>query len=162
MSKIYSIFLVVVLIAIVVASLIYGGFFSKLENQKEVEEKIEEVGILEMLINDSSTETAPLVAVDGSNSSGIAHRLLKDGKLYHVVVADMPDPKEDHSYEGWLVQSDPFNFFSTGVMEKNENNQWVLIYSADEEFENHTRVVITEETIVDETPEDHIIEGDFK
>ena len=79
----------------------------------------------------------------------------------HAVVAFMLDPGINNAYEGWLVQPGPLQFFSTGVMEKNDKGEWVLEYTAQEEFPNFLRVVITKETIVDAIPELHILEGDF-
>lgn len=159
--KRYKIIIIVVLAIIILGFLFYDGIINKIKDQKETKENIKEISVLETLIKDSSTEVRALLAVNESSSYGTAYRLLKDGKIYHVVVADMPDPKRGSFYEGWLVQDDLFDFFSTGVMQKNEDGQWVLIYTANKEFENHKKVVITEEAIVDATPEDHVIEGEF-
>jgi len=162
MKKSYIIILVIVLV--ILGGLYFGGAFEKSEEQKkeeqDLEKNMETVTILETLLSDPLTETTALLPVDGSGSFGNAYRLFKDGKLYHAVIAEMPDPAEGNSYEGWLVRNDPFDFFSTGVMEK-KDDQWVLFYMIAEEFPDHSRVVITEETVVDETPEGHIIEGDF-
>ncbi|MBT4121887.1 hypothetical protein HOE31_02975 [bacterium] len=113
------------------------------------------------ILTDSDTEVASLVAVDSSESSGTAYRLVKDGKLYHRVVADLPDLMDNNKYEGWLVQKSPLKFFSTGVMEKIEDGKWFLEYQANNEYPTYLTIVITLETIVDTTPEKHIIEGDF-
>jgi len=121
----------------------------------------EESGILAMILRNPEAQVAPLTAVDGSNSSGAAYRLFKDDNLYHAVMATMLDPQEGNVYEGWLVQPSPLQFFSTGIMEKNEDDVWVLEYSADNEYPFYTKVIITEETIVDLIPETHIIEGSF-
>ncbi len=129
---------------------------------EEVESDIkEEISVLNLVKQDNATELTDLKAVDGSNSSGTAYRLLKDGQLYHAVVASMPNPKDNNKYEGWLVQPSPLKFFSTGVMSKDENNMWILEYVSDQESPSYKRVVITEETKVDAIPEKHIIEGDF-
>jgi hypothetical protein len=108
-------------------------------------------------------KTASLVAVDGSSSSGSAYIVRVDGKLIHLVEANMPNPASGNSYEGWLVDASasPLKFFSTGVMKKNETGVWVLEYVGDKEYLGYNRVVITEETVVDAKPEKHIIEGDF-
>ena len=133
-----------------------------LTQEEESETAIEEEGgILEMISRNSEVQIAPLTAVDGSNSSGAAYRLVEDGKLYYAVMASMPGPQEGNVYEGWLVQPSPLQFFSTGVMEKNEENVWILEYSADNEYPSYTKVIITEETIIDPIPEMHIIEGSF-
>ena len=120
-----------------------------------------EINFLALLRDNENAQQASLRAVDGSNSSGIAYRLWADGVLSHTVVVSMPDPEIGNVYEGWLVQPSPLRFFSTGVMEKNEKGEWTLEYMAKEEFPTFLRVMITKETIVDATPELHIIEGDF-
>lgn len=136
----------------------------KVMDEQLTDEPIEEpvvINLIEKLQNDPNTQTAKLEAVDGSDSKGVAYRLVEDGNLYHMVIANMPDPEDDNQYEGWLVQTNPLKFFSTGVMEKDESDMWVLEYETDEEFPTYLRTVITEETVVDATPEKHIIEGDF-
>ena len=46
-------------------------------------------------------------------------------------------------------------------MEKIEDGKWFLEYQANNEYPTYLTIVITLETIVDTTPEKHIIEGDF-
>jgi len=117
--------------------------------------------VLGMTMGDADSQTAQLTAVDDSDSLGIAYRLAKNGILYHAVTASMPDPSSGNVYEGWLVQTSPLEFLSTGVLERNDEDMWQLEYTTNSEYPTYTRVVITEETVVDATPETHIIEGDF-
>lgn len=117
--------------------------------------------ILALLLNDSGTQAAFLESVDGSESSGAGYRLVKGGKLYHGVIATMPNLKDGNVYEGWLVQKSPLKFISTGLMRSPENGVWVLEYTAQQEYPTYLKVVITEETEVDATPERHVIEGSF-
>lgn len=163
MKKYLIITIIVILLSIALGVFLFSDTFKKPISieEKEIEKKEEMISFLELLISDSDTQTTSLVAVDGSSSSGVAYRLFEEGKLHHLVVASMPDPEEGNSYEGWLVQPNPLEFFSTGIMEKNEEDQWILTYNAEGEFSNYYRVVITEETVVDPFPEKHIIEGDF-
>lgn len=163
--------LIIVILAVIVGGGILGYQFLRTSKEEpkvpaveEEEGKViirEEVSFLDMIQGDPDTQIAPLIAVDGSNSSGAAYKLFKDGKLYHAIMASMPDPQEGNVYEGWLVQPNPLQFFSTGVMEKNEDDVWVLEYSTDNEYSSYTKVIITEETIIDPIPETHIIEGSF-
>ncbi len=164
MNKLTFIFIIIAIIAIGAVLVMREGepVETSLEEQKKEEtEDVEEKSILTMVKKDANSQKTDLVAVDGSDSSGTAYRLVKDGVLYHGVEASMPDPDGENKYEGWLVQPSPLKFFSTGVMEKNEDGVWTLEYSVGEEFPTYNRVVITEETVVDATPEKHIIEGDF-
>lgn len=124
--------------------------------------------ILAMAMEDATSQIIELTAVDGSDSSGTAYLLAKDEVVYHAVTASMPDPSEGNVYEGWLVQAPPpdskaaIRFISTGVMEKDDQGMWQLEYTTDNSaFFSYTDVVITEETIVDATPEIHILEGSF-
>ena len=166
MKKYYLIIAAIIILALIALAIIFfRDIFINTESpvdteKKNMEEKEEMITILELLIKDSDTEIISLKAVDGSTSSGVAYRLFKDNKLNHLVIANLPDPGNDNLYEGWLVQPDPLEFFSTGVMEKSKEG-WVLIFTGEEEFSDYYRVVITEETVVDSFPEKHIIEGDF-
>ena len=134
-----------------------------LTEEKEKESMAgEEEDISEIVLENPETKVAPLTAVDESNSSGAAYKLFKDGKLYLVVMATMPNLQEGNAYEGWLVNPDPLHFFSTGIMQKTEEGIWLLEYTADDEYPlPYNKVMITEETIVDGQPETHIVEGDF-
>jgi len=132
-----------------------------LNKKIDKEVKLEELSLLEKIQNNEKTETAILKAVDGSDSKGAAYKLFEEKKLNHVVLADLPDLKKGISYEGWLVQPKPLKFFSTGVMQKSKDGKWILEFKADEKYTDYFRVVITKEKIIDEKPENHIIEGDF-
>lgn len=172
MNQVNSKYILVIVVLAIVGILIFAyqlrmpkeeikvqvPFTQEEESETTIEE---EGGILMMILRNPEAQVAPLTAVDGSNSSGAAYRLVEDEKLYHAVMASMPDPQEGNVYEGWLVQPSPLQFFSIGVMEKNEEDIWMLEYSTDNEYSSYTKVVITEETVVDETPETHIIEGSF-
>ncbi len=159
MLKIIIIIIIIIIIAFIVF-LIFNNNKPQQEGMKK--ESMKEKNSLDMIISNVLTEETTLKAVDGSDSSGKAYRLIEKGKLYHAVVATMSDLRGENKYEGWLVQPNPLKFFSTGVMKKNKEGLWVLEYTANKESPAYYRVVITEETVVDSTPEKHIIEGDFK
>jgi hypothetical protein len=157
MSKLIIVFIVVVIIGL--------GYwiFQPASTPEEIDdpEIIEQATIFDIVLADNNSEIIELSAVDGSDSSGEAYRLIRDGKLYHIVIADLPEPPEGNKYEGWLVYPDPLEFFSTGVMEKNDQGQWTLEYVGDSDSLKNYRATITLETIIDGIPEKHIIEGDF-
>lgn len=110
------------------------------------------------LVNNPDTLVADLVDVSGGTASGKGYVNRQDGVLYHYVEANLPEPAEGSVYEGWLVQQRPLKFFSTGVLEQ-QDDAYTLTYTSDTEYEGYNFVVITEETVVDETPEAHVIEG---
>ncbi len=124
-------------------------------------EEVEEASIFERILSGNGTQKAVLEPVDESNSRGLGYRFVQDGTMLHAVAARMEDPLEGTVYEGWLVQPEPLRFFSTGVLEKNEQGEWVLEFESQEEYPSYTRVMITREFMVDETPEAHILEGDL-
>ena len=107
---------------------------------------------------DSLSET--LKDVSGGSGAGMAYVLRREGKLWHTVTANLPDPRTGTVYEGWLVNKKPtLKFFSTGVMEKQEDGAYTLSFMSDNPYEGYNFVVITLETEVDATPEAHILEG---
>lgn len=170
-----KIFIFIIIILIIIFAFIFYNNKRKTEeaevekqtdsagNEEEIIENDEKINnsILTTILNNSTTEKISLAAVDGSNSKGIGYRLIKDGKLFHIVIAEMPKPIEGNNYEGWLVQLSPLKFFSTGVMKENSNGDWILEYESDKYQPEYNQVVITLETVVDATPEKHIIEGQF-
>ena len=166
MIKKLIIILVVIFITVLVWYFLYFGqevMAPSEDTQKSVDiDTGGDLSVLSMLINTSSIQIADLEAVDESNSSGTAYRLFKDGVLWHALVATMPDVESGNSYEAWLVQTEPLEFFSTGIMKKNQEGKWILEYRADNEYPTYLKTVITEETIIDATPEVHILEGSFE
>lgn len=110
-----------------------------------------------------NTKTGELMDVTGGNSSGQAYILRKETGLKHMVVADLPAPQNGLVYEGWLVkQGTEMEFFSTGVMERQYDGKYTLMYEDDERHEGFDFVVITLEEDVDATPETHVLEGRAK
>jgi hypothetical protein len=151
----------VIVVAIVVFLLVTQGNQAPKEDTSGSPNTTMENITVENMKDNVNSQIADLEAVDGSNSFGTGFRFVKDGTLLHSVTATMPDPAEGNSYEGWLVQTEPLKFFSTGIMNKMEDGTWGLEYTADQEYPTYQLVVVTEETIVDDTPETHIIEGSF-
>lgn len=116
--------------------------------------------VMEKATSSESALTAELTDVTEGTSAGTAYVVREEGNLYHYVSASLPEPAEGSVYEGWLVQQTPeLMFFSTGVMELNADGTYSLTYMSEEAYEGYDHVVITEETVVDETPEVHVLEG---
>lgn len=165
--------LVVVAVAIVV-----GGWFLSSQTAEAptlspalqpvaVEVPVEAVGLPadSGSVNDVQVETALLSAVGTYEGSGRATRAFDGVVFAHAVVADIGDPPADKFYEGWLVmktEADPV-FLSTGRLDKSAD-QYVLTYSATQDYPSHSGVVVTEETLangLDNEPEAHVLEGSF-
>jgi hypothetical protein len=109
------------------------------------------------------SESTILEAVGTYTGSGVATRSWDGVTFTHTVTADLSDPATDKFYEGWLVAPSPLRFFSTGRMTK-QGNQYVLTYTAAQDYPEYSDVVITEETTalgLDGEPEAHVLEGSF-
>lgn len=174
-----------IIISTIIIIIILGGLYlffntssSKIDSKKQelIEQKntpskiTEETPVIEeylgQIIDNPLTKNTTLEDVTGKTSTGTAYILRVDNSLTHYIQAVLPDPKEGNQYEGWLVKKTPtLKFFSTGVMTKDVNDKYILRYGVDD-FDNITEgydfVVVTEETIIDETPETHILEGILK
>ena len=130
--------------------------------------QVKQKGILDKVLKNPNTRTAVLNAVDGSSSSGTAYRLVENGKLFVAVAASLRNPAKGNVYEGWIVQLSPLRFLPIGVLEQQKEGEWVVEFVPEvvptfttEGFPTFTTVVITEETVVDNIPETHILEGKF-
>jgi hypothetical protein len=152
------------LILIVIVALAAGAlwlFFQGTSPKEEARVIAPQKTRFQMSMEMPQAQRASLLAVEGSTGFGMAYRLFQEGVFSHGVLAEMPLPAPGSVYEGWLVQPSPLQFFSTGVMTQNEHGQWELEYTAAVDYPSYSKVVITQETLVDETPEAHILEGDF-
>lgn len=114
----------------------------------------------------SRFEQITLDDVTDGDGEGAATRLYDaTGMFIHTVDATLPEPASGSVYEGWLVRGEPgdedFDFISTGVMELEGGEMYSLVFSSETDYADYPGVVITEETVVDETPEAHILEGSF-
>jgi hypothetical protein len=120
----------------------------------------EETTVAAKVMGSGESLVAPLEDVSGGAAKGTGYVLRERGVLYHYVSADLPPPLGGNKYEGWLVKREPsLLFFSTGVMTLSESGTYELSYESEDESIGYDFVVITEETVVDEVPEKHILEG---
>ena len=153
----------VLLLAIVLALVVFGWFLFANDSDKMESDEVVSVDVIptDVIPTDVIEQEATLEAVGTYTGSGSAESSY-DGKMYsHKVTADIGDPAEGKFYEGWLVGS--FGFVSTGKMVK-EGNQYVLQFESQEDMSSYKKVVITEETEangLDNNPEAHVLEGNF-
>lgn len=100
--------------------------------------------------------------VDGSNASGTAMAVYKDGEyMMRAEIENLVDPPEGFFYEGWVVRKEPFKFISTGKLEK-EGDNWVNVYTSETDYSDFIRYVLTiEPDDNDPAPADHVVEGDM-
>ena len=105
----------------------------------------------------------------GGTAAGVAQSVFKDGRyMLYVEFDNLPEPVDDSFYEGWLVQrgdSGPIDFFSTGVVEKDENGIYVDTYTDEVDWnQTHTFYVLTLEPNDDDPAPynpGHIVEADL-
>lgn len=126
-----------------------------------VEEEIEEAFKVEI---PEDVDKAELKDVVGGDASGIATRKFEGGKFTHTVLADLPDPEPGIFYEGWLVRGkegdEDFHLISTGRM-RTAKGGYLLEFESSTDYTDHKNVVITQEKVADDIPEEHILEGEF-
>lgn len=106
---------------------------------------------------------AALSAVGNSHAEGAATSDYVDGTFRHLVVATLPDPPEGYFYEGWLVRSRPFDFFSTGeFIQHVDDLKWYLVYESEDDKRDYNKVIVTlEPNDGDPAPAEHVLEGVF-
>jgi hypothetical protein len=116
----------------------------------------------EVLISEGALETA-LDPVVGNHGSGVATSDMADGRFQHVAVATLPYPPEGYFYEGWLIRSRPFDFFSTGVFIQHADDlKWYLVWDSPEDKRDFKKVIVTlEPDDGDEAPSEHVLEGAY-
>ncbi len=119
---------------------------------------------LALLIQDEDTVVAILADVSGGTADGRGFVRNIDGVLTHAVMANLPPLEEGTFYEGWLVKRGPLDFFSTGMMdylamESMIDGNFLLFYTEEKDRSEYLEVVITLETVDDQQPEKHILEG---
>lgn len=114
---------------------------------------------------DTTSKEAVLNDVAGGTGHGTATRGTKDGLYYHTVKVSLPPiDRQAFDYEGWLVRTVPFDYFSTGTMVTNSLGEFVLEWSGEKgkDYGDYTKVVITlEPKDGNPDPAQHIVEGIF-
>lgn len=111
-------------------------------------------------ISEDALETT-LAAVSETRGSGVATSDFVDGRFQHVIVATLPDPSEGFFYEGWLIRSKPFDFFSTGALIQHADDlKWYLVWESDRDARDFNKVIVTlEPDDGNQAPDIHILEG---
>ena len=116
-----------------------------------------------VMVDSEALETA-LLGIGDFHGSGTASSQFVDGKFQHVIVASLPSPSEGYTYEGWLIRSKPFDFFSTGrLIQHADDLKWYLLLEFAEDRRDYKKVVVTlEPNDNNPAPADHVLEGVFE
>jgi hypothetical protein len=130
------------------------------EDTTQIEVKGVDMGI--MMMNEYELK-ASLHDVTGGNATGIANSTFKDGSYsLYASFANLKEPNNDDFYEGWLVRKDPFDFISTGKVEK-LGGMYTNIYSSQKDLSKYNLYVLTlEPNDGNPAPAKHIVEGVLK
>lgn len=96
--------------------------------------------------------------VTGGNGIGEAWRTFQNGQFNLTVMANLPDPKVGYFYQGWIVKDS--TYLSLGKL-KVAKGGYISEFSANKDYSNYKKVVVTEEKVFNSTPETHILEGSF-
>ncbi len=156
--------------AAVVILILVGAyyFFTRYQGSEVVPSPVEKTPVSEELEEGFETgmgievpegvEKTTLADVTGGAGTGMATRRFEDNLFEHTVMAALPEPGTGKFYEGWLVSDG--QFFSTGKLEEMKGG-WYLEFSADKDYSDYNRVVVTLEEKDDSQPEKHLLEGSF-
>lgn len=109
-------------------------------------------------------DKAELLDVNSGNSSGIATRKYENSRFTHSVLADLPDLEAGSFYQGWLVRgevgSDDYARVSTGKLMIAKGG-WMLDFTSGVDYSGYNKMMVSEETVNDLTPEKIVLEGSF-
>jgi len=125
-----------------------------LEISEEVLERFRGMGEVS-----DTAERVELKPVEGESGFGVATREVMGGRLYHSVMADLPELGNGEFYEGWLVDGE--RRVNVGKLIK-EKGGWLLEFVGDEGLVEYDLVVITLEVRDDKSPEKEVLKGTFK
>jgi len=127
---------------------------SMMEAMKGME--FDSIGELEDVTNG---QTIRGTAYDG-NASGLSKATYsKSGYALMAEFKNLPEPTGSDFYEGWIVRQSPFDFISTGKLEKTDG-QYQNTYASEQDLTDHDFYVLTlEPDDNNPAPADHILEG---
>lgn len=103
--------------------------------------------------------------VSGGTSSATAVRRADEDAFEFSIKAQLPEINRDaYAYEAWLLRQVPYDYFSVGTFETNDDGAWVLEWSgAPGKYDAYTHVVVTlEAKDGNPDPSGHVLEGEFE
>lgn len=128
-----------------------------LSTQSQIEQKFK-------LQIPEDVEKADLKDVSGGNGTGLATRKFANSKFTFSILADLPDPAKGSFYQGWIVRGKEgdsnYSLISVGKL-KSVKGGWMSDYTSPTDLSDHSNVWVTEEKIFNNTPETHVLEGNF-
>jgi len=128
---------------------------------QSVQDKIEEKFKYQIPEN---VDKAELKDVTGGNASAIATREYQNQKYSSTFLADLPDPEAGTFYQAWLVKGtqgqEGYSIVSLGKLVIAKGG-WMIDFSSQKDYTSYDKVMVTKETIFDNTFEKTVLEGSF-
>lgn len=106
----------------------------------------------------ANADRASLTDVTGGQGMGEAFRTFQNGKFSLTVIANLPTPKAGYFYQSWMVQGD--SYLSLGKMAISKGG-YISEFSSAKNYTNYAKIVVTEEKVLNSTPETRVLEGSF-
>ena len=134
---------------------------TKVPETLSVEDQLEEKFKFEI---PEDVDKAELKDVAGVGATAIATRKYEDGKYTHTALVDIADPEVGTFYQGWVVMgeegSEDFSIVSTGKLNLAKGG-WMVEFESSTDYSDHDKILITQEKLFDNTPEEKLLEGSF-
>lgn len=112
----------------------------------------------------ANADRVNLNKVDGAEGIGEVFKTFSNGKFNLTVMADLSAPDAGYFYQSWLVRGNVgdgnFAFVSMGEMSLAKGG-YLTEFSADKDYSDYKKVVVTLERVFDNTSEQRILEGSF-
>lgn len=114
------------------------------------------------------SQTITLRDESGGTSSGTAYRDISTSRVTHSITASLPNLEQDKYYQAWMIKTG--NTFKLGALSINDQGNYFLDTSFQfdsstslfTDFDTlHNTIIISLETINDQTIETKLLEGTF-
>jgi len=111
-----------------------------------------------------NADKASLNSVETATGMGEAFKTYENGKFDLTVIANLETPMGGYFYQAWLVKGNPgdtnFSYVSIGKLTFSKGG-YIVNFTANKDYSDYKKVVVTTEKSIDKTPEQHVLEGSF-
>jgi hypothetical protein len=156
-----------IVIGVLVLVLLGGIVYWRQKNNKTIPLKVPETLSTEKTLEDKfkidipeDVDKAELKDISGGNGSGIATKDFKDGKFTSSVIVDLPAPGQGEKYQAWLSKDDGSGSTLLGTL-RSAKGGYMLDYKSDKDMSDLSKVNVTLEKKLDNTPEKTVLEAKF-
>lgn len=106
----------------------------------------------------ANADKADLLDVSGGPGMGEAVRTFENGKFTLTILADLPAPTKGYFYQGWM--SNGTGILSLGQL-RIAKGGYLVDFTSTKDYSSYSKVIVTLEKTLNNTPETHILEGSF-